>query len=248
MSIRNLGQTWPCTTCWWPYDRDRWLTTSACSRPLAWTSWREEPPSSYSWRTWGRSATRLEWRPARRRERRRRSGKVDQSFGETCAEIIRVAGSQGILPWQLTTERRRILDEAFNAELIPPSRKASSPENTDLTRRCRYHKNSGHSTEECQTLKDKIKELIHVGHLQRFVQGSRSTKRFPRASETEELLPSKAASGRPPTWTSIEEGRPSEKRRSPEGEWEKRWLRGHGHDSRRVFRHRKLQYHLKEAP
>jgi len=65
----------------------------------------------------------------------------------------------------LTTERGRILDEAPNAELIPPPRKASSPENADHRKRCWYHKNSGHSIEECQALKDKIEKLIQVGHM-----------------------------------------------------------------------------------
>jgi len=33
-----------------------------------------------------------------------------------------------------------------------------------------YHRNSGHTTDECQALKDKIDELIQVGHLRRLVQ------------------------------------------------------------------------------
>ena len=41
----------------------------------------------------------------------------------------------------------------------------ASPNNADQKKQCRYHQNSKHSTEECQTLKDKIKELIQVGHL-----------------------------------------------------------------------------------
>jgi len=49
----------------------------------------------------------------------------------------------------LTTERGRILDEALNAELIPPLRKVVSPNNADRRKRCRYHQNTGHSTEEC---------------------------------------------------------------------------------------------------
>jgi len=72
----------------------------------------------------------------------------------------------------LTTERGRILDEALSAELIPLPRKASSPENADQRKQCWYHQNSGHSNEECQALKDKIKELIQVGHLHHFVQGA----------------------------------------------------------------------------
>jgi len=51
--------------------------------------------------------------------------------------------------------RGRIMDEVFSAELIPPPRKATSPDNADQGKRCRYHQNTGHSTEECQALKEK---------------------------------------------------------------------------------------------
>ncbi|XP_068466580.1 uncharacterized protein [Phaseolus vulgaris] len=60
----------------------------------------------------------------------------------------------------LNADRSKILQEALSAELIPPPRRALSPENADRSKRCRYHKNTGHSTEECQVLKDKIEELI----------------------------------------------------------------------------------------
>ena len=63
-------------------------------------------------------------------------------------------GSQFSRYTPLTTERGRILDEALSVELIPPPRKASSPENAYCRKQCQYHKKSGHSIEECQ-----------VGHL-----------------------------------------------------------------------------------
>jgi len=47
----------------------------------------------------------------------------------------------------LTTERGRILDEVLNAELIPPPRKVASPNNVDRRKQCRYHQNTGHSTD-----------------------------------------------------------------------------------------------------
>jgi len=83
----------------------------------------------------------------------------------------------------LTAERGRILDEALNIELIPPPRKVACPNNADRRKKCRYHQNSGHSTEECQALNDKIKELIQVGHLHRFVRNGRDTRRSPRREE-----------------------------------------------------------------
>jgi len=56
-------------------------------------------------------------------------------------------------------------------------------DNVDRNKKCRYHKNTGHSTEECQVLKDKIEELIQAGHLRRFVQGGRTTRRSPCREE-----------------------------------------------------------------
>jgi len=56
----------------------------------------------------------------------------------------------------LNADRSKILQEALSTKLIPPPRRALSPENADRSKRCRYHKNTGHSTEECQPLKDKI--------------------------------------------------------------------------------------------
>ena len=73
----------------------------------------------------------------------------------------------------------KILQKALNAELIPPPRRALSPDNADRSKKCRYHKNTGHSTKECQALKDKIEELIQAEHLCCFVRGSRTTRRSP---------------------------------------------------------------------
>jgi len=73
----------------------------------------------------------------------------------------------------LTTERGRILDEALNAELIPPPRKVANPNNADRRKQCRYYQNTGHSTDEYQALKDKIEELIQAGHLRWFVRNGR---------------------------------------------------------------------------
>ena len=64
----------------------------------------------------------------------------------------------------LMVERGRILDKALNVEPIPHPRKAANPSNMDRRKQCRYHQNSGHSTEECQAFKDKIDELIQARH------------------------------------------------------------------------------------
>jgi len=87
----------------------------------------------------------------------------------------------------LSVFRSRFLDEAVNADLILPPRKTSNPPNADMTKYCRYHKNNGHTTNECKTLQDKIKELVQVSHFRRFVyrdehpHPSRSDNRYPPA-------------------------------------------------------------------
>jgi len=44
------------------------------------------------------------------------------------------------------------------------------PSNTNMSKYCIYHRNNGHTTNECTTLKDKVKELIRVRHLKCFVK------------------------------------------------------------------------------
>jgi len=70
----------------------------------------------------------------------------------------------------LTVARSRILDEVLQANLIPPPRKTTTPPNADMTKYCRYHRNHGHTTEECKTLQDKIEELVRAGHFRRFIR------------------------------------------------------------------------------
>jgi len=52
----------------------------------------------------------------------------------------------------LTIARSRILDETLQADLIPPPRKTTTPPNADMTKYCRYHRNHGHTTEDCKAL------------------------------------------------------------------------------------------------
>ncbi|XP_023927746.1 uncharacterized protein LOC112039135 [Quercus suber] len=46
----------------------------------------------------------------------------------------------------------------------------SSPNVRDKNKYCRFHKDHGHYTEDCQDLKEQIKELIRKGKLQKFVK------------------------------------------------------------------------------
>jgi len=66
----------------------------------------------------------------------------------------------------------------MTAEIIPPPRKARTPEKVDHTKHCEYHKNHGHHTEECIGLKDRIEELIQAGQLKRFVRGGNTRMRL----------------------------------------------------------------------
>ena len=51
----------------------------------------------------------------------------------------------------LTVARSRILDEALQADLIPPPHKITTPPNVDMTKYCRYHRNHGHTIKDCKT-------------------------------------------------------------------------------------------------
>jgi len=70
----------------------------------------------------------------------------------------------------LTVARSRILNEALQADLIPPPRKTTTPPNADMTKYCRYHRNHGHTTEDCKALQEKIEELVSAGHFRRFIR------------------------------------------------------------------------------
>lgn len=40
----------------------------------------------------------------------------------------------------------------------------------NMNKYCKYHRNNGHTTKECATLRDKVEELVQVGHLKRFLR------------------------------------------------------------------------------
>ncbi|XP_020232499.1 uncharacterized protein LOC109812852 [Cajanus cajan] len=70
----------------------------------------------------------------------------------------------------LNATRVHILEEANNTNLITLPPPGYSPNSVDKSKHCRYHRNYGHTTEECRTLKDRIEELIQGGHLGQYVQ------------------------------------------------------------------------------
>jgi len=52
----------------------------------------------------------------------------------------------------LTVARSRLLDEALQADLIPPPYKTTTPPNADMTKYFRYHRNHGHTTKDYKAL------------------------------------------------------------------------------------------------
>lgn len=55
-------------------------------------------------------------------------------------------------------------------DFIPLSRKSQNLSKADMNKYCKYHHNNGHTINECITLRDKVKKLIHVDHLKCFVR------------------------------------------------------------------------------
>nr|KYP31609.1 hypothetical protein KK1_047978 [Cajanus cajan] len=76
----------------------------------------------------------------------------------------------------LNTSRSAILEQALASEVLAIPKRASTPPRADTTKSCRYHRNRGHSTDECSALKDKIEDLIKQGQLQGFVDRPNSSK------------------------------------------------------------------------
>ena len=70
----------------------------------------------------------------------------------------------------LTVARSRLLDEALQADLIPPPRKTTTPPNADMTKYCRYHRNHSHTTEDCKALQEKIEKRVRAGHFRCFIR------------------------------------------------------------------------------
>lgn len=61
------------------------------------------------------------------------------------------------------------MEEALRADLKKLG-KSSTPMNADGRKHCQYHQNSGHTTADCITLKDKLEDLIQAGHLKKYAQ------------------------------------------------------------------------------
>ncbi|XP_020205456.1 uncharacterized protein LOC109790643 [Cajanus cajan] len=70
----------------------------------------------------------------------------------------------------LNAPRVHILEEASNNNLLALPPPGHTPNNADKSKHYRYHRNYGHTTYECRTLRDRIEELIQAGHLGHYIQ------------------------------------------------------------------------------
>jgi len=110
----------------------------------------------------------------------------------------------------LTVARSRLLDEALQADLIPPPRKTTTPPNVDMSKYCRYHHNHGHTTKDCKALQDKIEELVRAGHFRRFIyrDDHPSRSRHPPRSD-HRRLPHDSRHDRRPTQPANQDPQPA---------------------------------------
>ncbi|RRT40262.1 hypothetical protein B296_00057784 [Ensete ventricosum] len=64
--------------------------------------------------------------------------------------------------------------------LITPNPIRTKIGGRDKIRYCRFHRDYGHDTEECNNLRNQIEDLIRQGHLYRFVRDRRASEERPR--------------------------------------------------------------------
>ncbi|XP_017413015.1 uncharacterized protein LOC108324585 [Vigna angularis] len=111
----------------------------------------------------------------------RRAPKTMEELRERAADEIRVEEMklsykkevQELRGERADAGKEKILREALSADLLPEPVKRPTPSGTDGSKHCAYHKNMGHTTEECVTLKDKIEELIRAGKLKKYIRDDR---------------------------------------------------------------------------
>ncbi|KAL2467122.1 Ribonuclease H [Abeliophyllum distichum] len=74
----------------------------------------------------------------------------------------------------LLTSRDNILMEIQNMkELVWPKKMWVPPHRRDETKYCKFHRDHGHDTEDCQQLKEEIERLIKRGQLSKFVKADK---------------------------------------------------------------------------
>ncbi|KAL2512312.1 Ribonuclease H [Abeliophyllum distichum] len=58
-------------------------------------------------------------------------------------------------------------------ELVWPKKMWAPPHRRDETKYCKFHRDHGHDTEDCQQLKEEIERLIKRGQLSKFVKADK---------------------------------------------------------------------------
>ncbi|XP_020215405.1 uncharacterized protein LOC109799269 [Cajanus cajan] len=69
----------------------------------------------------------------------------------------------------LNASRAKVMEQALASEILAMPKRANTSPRADKAKACRFHRNRGHSTEECSSLKDKLEDLIKQGHLRSFI-------------------------------------------------------------------------------
>ncbi|XP_020208719.1 uncharacterized protein LOC109793671 [Cajanus cajan] len=72
----------------------------------------------------------------------------------------------------LNTSTTKVLEQALATKVLAVPRRAMTPPHADKTKACQFHRNRGHTTEECSALRDRIEDLIKAGHLQNFTRST----------------------------------------------------------------------------
>ncbi|XP_020225447.1 uncharacterized protein LOC109807338 [Cajanus cajan] len=67
----------------------------------------------------------------------------------------------------LNASKAKVMEQALKILAMP--KRANTPPRADKAKSCRFHRNRGHSIEECSALKDKLEDLIKQGHLRSFI-------------------------------------------------------------------------------
>lgn len=76
----------------------------------------------------------------------------------------------------LTANKSHIMDQALAIDILTMLKRANTPPKSNYSKRYRYQHNHGHSTKEYNALKDKIQELIKLGHLKEFIHKPQSNR------------------------------------------------------------------------
>ncbi|XP_020211729.1 uncharacterized protein LOC109796469 [Cajanus cajan] len=89
----------------------------------------------------------------------------------------------------LNASRAKVMEQALASEILVMPKRENTPLRADKAKTCRFHRNRGHSTEECSALKDKLEDLIKQGHLKNFItlhdQSEETTLMKPTSRETD---------------------------------------------------------------